>query len=213
MIRNMCRLALAVVILLAVAVPSVFGDTFVDSGAAGIWGVVVRPDSNVEAVVQPFSPWISGYADRIGIAVGSGADPNHVGFKVTISEISSETSFLKSQLPGEPITGNWTLMPVQGAALVYSYINIDPVYLQKGKTYGLIVEPGDSEMYGSVAFCFGNVPAWGISDDWTTVSPLSYRTAIRIYGTRGVPEPSSLIALFSGFAGLGGVMWRRKKGC
>jgi hypothetical protein len=101
-------------------------------------------------------------------------------------------------------------MPATGAALSYAYVDIDPIFLDCNKTYGLIVEPGDDQMYGSVAFCWGNVQAWKTSDNWATKTKLDYRTAIRIYGTAGeVPEPSSLLALICGIGGFGGTLWRR----
>lgn len=168
-------------------------DTLYNAGQAGIWGVVIRADSSMEAVVQPFRPITSGWAETIGIAIGSGADPNHVGFKFAITDTEKGVV-----IPGSQIAGSWNILPTSGASLVYAYIDITPVFLSSNKVYGLLIEPGDTEMYGSVAYTYPGPLAYGTSDGWATSFYLPYTTAIRIYGTAVVPEPSSLLALAAG---------------
>ncbi|MEN6520757.1 MAG: PEP-CTERM sorting domain-containing protein [Armatimonadota bacterium] len=188
---------LAFVIITSMIVPASASEALYDAGSAGIWGIVLCDGSDAEAIIQPFHPKTSAWADRIGVAIATASDPNHMGFKVTMTATS-----LVTDIPGKRIAGSWTIYPVSGAALVYSYIDIDPVYLDYNEVYGLVIEPGDSQVYGSVAYCFGGGLGWYTSDDWQTCCRLPYRTAVRVYGTP-VPEPAGILMLFSSLAGMG----------
>ena len=198
------RWMLACIIFFTVILPVGAEDTLYNAGLAGIWGVVIRQDSDVEAIVQPFRPVVSGWATRIGIAIASGADPNGVGFKFALTDTN-----LAADIPGTEIAGSWNIMPVSGAALSYAYITIPGVYLSKDKVYGLRVEPGDSEMYGAVAYTYPGPLGIGTSDGWATNFVLPYTTAIRVYGTAVVPEPASVFALLTGIFAIGASIRRK----
>lgn len=188
--------------LVLAALSPVTSDVLYD---AGVWGAVLRPNSSLEALVQPFQTRMSGWANRIGVAIASGADPNHVGLKVALTDTDMVVS-----IPGTAIAGSWNVLPVSGAALVYAYFDIQPVFLDANKIYGLLIEPGDAEMFGSVAYTWLGGEGWGTSDGWETSFRLSYPTAIRVYGT-AVPEPSSASVLAFAVISIATRTFRRTK--
>jgi len=191
----MTRIIVLCVAALVALLPAARGDVMFDKGPVGLLGLVLRPNSNASAMVQPFQTRMSGWADRIGIGIASGADPNSVGFKVTLTDTN-----LVTLIPGTPIAGSWNLIPVSGPTLAYAYTDIEPVFLDHNQIYGLVVEPGDEQMYGSVAYAYGGA-GWATSDGWATNFRLPYSTCLRVYGTP-VPEPSSLLVLSGAGAAL-----------
>lgn len=198
------RIILTCIMLLTIALPVSAEDVLYNAGLAGIWGVVIRENSDVEAIVQPFRPGVSGWASRIGIAIASGADPNGAGFRFTLTDTS-----LGVDIPGAEIAGSRSIMPVSGAALSYAYVTIPPVFLSKDKIYGMRIEPGDSAMYGSVAYTYPGPLARATRDDWATSFNLPYTTAVRVYGTAVVPEPASIFTLFACIAAIGAAARRK----
>lgn len=195
----MTRILLVMMVLITSVASALASEALYDAGPAGVWGIALRKGSDAEAIIQPFRPKVSALADRIGVAIGIASDPNHAGMKVTLTATSIVTD-----IPGKRIAGSWTLYPVAGPALSYSYIDIDPVCLDTNEIYGLLIEPGDSEVYGSAAYCYGSGAGWRTNDNWQTTYGLPYRTAIRVYGTP-VPEPAGMLTLISALVGAGAV--------
>lgn len=191
----MKRLAILCILLLNSGFAAAGSDVLYDPGLAGIWGASIRPGTNLEAMVQPFRTRVSGWADRIGIGMGVGADPNYVGFRVTLTDTD-----LVTKIPGQPIAGSWSMHPAS-ASMAYTYIDIEPVFLDTNEVYALLIEPGDDQMFGGVAYTFLGGAGWGTSDDWATTVRLPYPAAIRVYGT-AVPEPGSAFALAAAIIGL-----------
>jgi len=182
--------ALLLIFILS-CIPAGASQMLWNSGAPGVWGITLRQDSSAEAIVQPFALTTDAIIDRIGVGIGSGADLNLTGFKVTITSIESV-----EDVPGSQIGESFHLLPQSGAALAYAYSDIQPVVLEAYKVYGLVIEPGDLQMYGAVAYCWGSAYGWGTSDGWQTNFRLPYQTAVRVYGTP-VPEPASLFVLLT----------------
>jgi hypothetical protein len=198
------RIIILVLLLATITIPVTASDLLYDAGAPGVWGVTLRPNSDMEAIVQPFHLQTTSWVDRIGIGIGSGTNPNHVGMKVTLTNMN-----LGASIPGTTIAGSWNLMPTAGGAFAYAYTDIEPILLDSGVLYGLIIEPGDAQMSGGVAYCWNGWIGRGTSDDWATNKPLYAPTAIRIYGTE-VPEPTSLASFAAIFACTGiGFLKRR----
>jgi len=189
-------IALFSIALACAALPAARGDLLYDLGEPGSAGAVLKPGSNTEAIVQHFRLPVSAWVDRIGIAVASGEDPNHVGFDVTLTNTHAVT-----QLPGTPVAGPWSLMSVAGTKLAYAYLDIQPALLDTSEIYGLLVEPGDAEQYGGVAYTLRGYPGWGTADGWATSYWLPFAVCIRVYGTP-VPEPPSAAAMTLAVAGL-----------
>ena len=192
-----------VLLLVTITLPVTASDLLYDAGAPGVWGVVLRQNSSMESILQPFHLQKASWINRIGIGIASGADPNHVGMKVTLT-----STHLGTTIPGTTIAGSWNFKPIAGAALAYAYIDIEPVFLDANDLYGLKIEPGDSQMFGSVAYCWNGWLGRCTSDDWATSKSLPYPTAIRIYGTE-VPEPTSLVCLGPACIGIG--LFRRRR--
>lgn len=181
---NMIRTPFLLTLILLAGFVSAKADILYDGGRVGTWGGIVKPETTLEELVQPF--WFESDCrlTKIGVGLASGADPNHIGFTVSLVDTYGFTN-----VPGKPL-GNWNILPTSGPTLAYSYIDIDPIQLKTNRVYALLIRPGDDQMYGSVAYTlYGQSAAWGTHDGWATKNMLSYPTCIRLYGD--VPEPST----------------------
>ncbi len=199
----MMRAMVVVVMVLAAGLPAGSSELLYDAGAIGRWGAILRPGSDFEALVQPWQIPATAWIDRIGIAIAKGADPNNAGFKVTMTDTRDV-----SELPGTPVAPSWYIQAPAGASFEYVYVDIQPVYYEYATVFAFVVEPGDAQMYGSVAYTL-NVPAgWGTGDGWGSTFRLPFGICSRIYGTP-VPEPGSAIGLTGAAAFLALSMRRR----
>lgn len=192
-----------ILILLSI-MPAARADLLYDNGQVGYWGASIKQDTGLVALVAPFILQQDSVIDRIGIGIASREDPNHVGFKVYLTNTDAGT-----HIPGKPIN-SWSIHPVSGAALAYSYIDIAPMNLRAGEAYALLIQPGDPSMSGAVAYSVYGYRGWGTSDSWATNFLLQYSTCIRLYG-QAVPEPSTILSLLAIAIGMAGASMRSRK--
>ncbi|MBI2844585.1 MAG: hypothetical protein HYX78_14415 [Armatimonadetes bacterium] len=198
----MLRILPILLALTVAAVPAV-GALLGDLGEPSISGALIGAKYTTKSLVQPFELSKSAWLDRIGVGVASAVDPNRAGFRVSLTEN------LAAGLPGTTLA-SWSVSPQSGATFAYVYIDFQPILVVTGRTYGLLVDPGDDLMSGSVAFSratFGR--AWATSDGWITSFALPHPVCIRVYGTV-VPEGASLSTLLAALMGLSRTALRKK---
>lgn len=181
-------------------------DVLYSLGEPTTSGTLMGANMNNKAMVQPFQVRKSGWASQIGVAIASGSDPNGAGFLITLTDTNMAVT-----VPGTTVAGPWNILPENGASWQYVYADVPSIFLDTNKIYGLLIEPGDGTMYGSVAFSRASTAAgYFTSNNWASAYSLPSPVCIRIYGTL-VPEPSSALALLCGTGGIAGAMLRRKK--
>lgn len=164
-------------------------------------GPAIGKGRTTDMVAQPFSVPRQCRMDQIGVALASGMDPHHAGFRVILATDPYDL--------GKTTIAEWRLFAVSGPTLAFAYQAVKPVLLQAGSTYHIVVAPGDSEVTGAVAYAYQGNPALATNDDganWFDVAQLG----VRVGGTV-VPEPSSLAVLGVGCWVLGYRRWKPRQ--
>jgi hypothetical protein len=194
-------LACTAVCLLGLCIPSQAAWLY-DGSPIYNYGPAIGKDRTTDMVAQPFGFTRPVHVERIGVAIAGGPDPNNAGFRLTLSESLQDF--------GSTSLGSWSIYPVDGTNLAFSYLDIAPVALEPNRFYYLVVAPGDPEFVGGIAYASWGYRAFATNDDggrWFEISPLG----VRIGGTV-VPEPSGLLALGTGILSLAGLIRRRRGG-
>jgi hypothetical protein len=159
-------------------------------------GVGVGKGRPTEMVAQPFSVPRAGEIEQLGVAIARGADPNNVGFRVTLAEDYLDL--------GKTTLASWQVLPIYGPTLMFVYWSIKPIPLDAGQTYYLVLAPGDSEFMGAVAYATHGNLALATNDDGATWQDIG-QLGVRVGGTM-VTEPSAFMVLGVGCWVLG---WSR----
>jgi len=172
-----------------------FGDWLYDGYPIYNLGIAIGKGRPTEMVAQPFSLPGSGPGeiDQLGVAIARGADPNNVGFQVTLA--TDYRDLAKTTL------ASWQVLPTYGPTLMFVYWSIKPIPLDAGQTYYLVLAPGDSEFMGAVAYATRGNLALATNDDGATWHDIA-QLGVRVGGTM-VPEPSAFMVLGVGCLVLG----------
>lgn len=162
-------------------------------------GIAIGAGRPTQMVAQPFSLQRSAEINQLGVAIARGEDPNDAGFHVMLA--------LDPRDLGKTTLASWQVHPVHGPTLMFAYWTTKPLHLDAGRTYYLVLAPGDSEFMGAVAYAArGNVAIAtnnnGVS--WFDIPQLG----VRVGGTM-VPEPSALLVLGAGCSAL----WSLRRRC
>lgn len=185
---------LAVVLLVILAIPCISADPWLyDAGLPRRWGVVIpggdsplRGSSPAIWASQSFYFPESVKITRLSAALAKGSDLNNAGYKVTL--VTDRFNIAGTTL------GSWTVHPL-GPVLQYMDWDIEPVALNPYQIYTLVFSPGDSLVYGSLAYAGrGQYLAQASVNNGASWYDLPYPTAVRIGGTI-VPEPQSAAVL------------------
>lgn len=173
---------------LMLGIPASASVWLYDGGPTSIYGATLGGGYSTLMVAQPFGFIQPVQVDQIGVAVAQGADPNNVGFRVSL------TTSLNN--PHSNALGTWNIHPVDGPILTYTYVSTTPLRLEANRFYYIVFSPGDKSFFGGVGFSFLGYPGLAIRDtggEWFETHPF----AVRIGGSV-VPEPSGTISLMGG---------------
>jgi len=178
------RFLVYALILMAARIP-VCADWLYDGYPIYNQGIAIGKGGPTEMVAQPFSLTMPAWIDQFGVAIASGPDPNHVGFRVMLAEDPRDL--------GKTTLASWQVFPIYGPTLMFAYWSVKPMLLEAGRTYYVVLTPGDSEFMGAVAYATRGNIALSTNDNgvnWFEVAHLG----VRVGGTP-VPEPSGMAVL------------------
>lgn len=184
-------------LLLALAVPST--AFIVDGGQPQHAGVQVKANSNCVWVAEPFTLASDAYATSIGAAVARGMGPVGSGFEAWLYTIGVVT-----HVPETPVAQTTLpLVPLNTQYVYYDTPLAEPVFLQAGGLYAVVLKPTDPNFIGSVSWSLmpGTYYGQGTPDDGKSWYMLALPLAVRVDGYF-VPEPGALAGMIVGMIGL-----------
>lgn len=188
------RLVALIALLVSVAAAPCWAWVY-DAGQAQHAGLTVEENTACVWVSAPFTVEVDSYATSFGAALARAMGPVDSGFNVYLT-----TSM--SGLPGSAIAK--LPQPLVPRSTQYTYYDgalDEPLLLQAGTVYALVLMPTSPDLMASISYGVkpGTYYGYGTGDHGKTWYKLAYPVCVRV-GGYAVPEPASLATLLPGFA-------------